>query len=95
MVITHAPAELIVSSIGNGIDRTVRWTVAARDAVASEGDRLAAENARLHREMERLQQDNCDLRASAEIWIRLYEKQLSRANHATLRLAQCTAALPR
>jgi len=83
MAVTHAPAELIVSSIGNGIDRTVRWTVARRDAAASDRDLLAGENARLRREIDRLQQENDDLRASAEIWIRMYERQLTRANFAT------------
>jgi hypothetical protein len=83
MVITHAPAELIVSSIGNGIDRTVRWTVAPTETVAPESERLVAENARLYREIERLKEENGDLRASAEIWIRMYENQLTRANLAT------------
>lgn len=36
--------------------------------------------ARLVEECRRLRADNDDLRGSAEIWIRLYERQLDRAN---------------
>jgi hypothetical protein len=43
----------------------------------SELTRLAA---RLVDECRRLRCDNDDLRGSAEIWIRLYERQLERAN---------------
>lgn len=43
----------------------------------SEVTQLAA---RLIEECRRLRSDNDDLRASAEIWIRLYERQLERAN---------------
>ena len=42
----------------------------------------AAENARQGTEIERLRQENEALRASAEIWIRMYENQLARANRA-------------
>jgi hypothetical protein len=42
---------------------------------------LAAENARLLEE-------NDALREAAALWIRLYEKQLERANHATSQNAQ-------
>ena len=38
------------------------------------------ENARLRTEIQRLRQDNDDLRASAQWWIRLYESALQRAN---------------
>lgn len=41
---------------------------------------LARENMRLLEENERLRQDNADLAASAEMWIRLYEAALVRAN---------------
>jgi hypothetical protein len=53
------------------------------------------ENARLQREVERLQQENDDLRQSADIWIRLYERQLARAKTLAELLSRCTAALPR
>lgn len=41
---------------------------------------LARENIRLLEENDRLRQENADLAASAEIWIRLYEAALARAN---------------
>ena len=41
---------------------------------------LTALAARLVDECRRLRADNDDLRGSAEIWIRLYERQLDRAN---------------
>lgn len=40
------------------------------------------ENTRLAAEICRLQEENQDLRDAAEIWIRLYERQLARANEA-------------
>lgn len=44
---------------------------------------LARENIRLAEENERLRTENADLAASAQIWIRLYEAALTRANLAT------------
>ena len=41
---------------------------------------LARENIRLLEENERLRQENADLAGSAEMWIRLYEAALARAN---------------
>ena len=49
---------------------------------------LARENARLAEENHRLRAQNADLEASAEIWIKLYEAALARANRtANLELA--------
>jgi hypothetical protein len=50
---------------------------------------LTAENARLTEELARARVRNQDLTQSAELWIRLYEAQLARANG----LARQTAAL--
>lgn len=55
---------------------------------ASERDRrerqtLQDDNRRLAAENERLIEENAALREAAAIWIRLYEKQLERANEAT------------
>ena len=58
-----------------------------RGRLLRERDDLRAENARLAAEVERLRQDNKALRESAEIWIRLYENQLSRANRTAELLA--------
>lgn len=41
---------------------------------------LSRENARLAEENHRLRAQNADLEASAEIWIKLYEAALARAN---------------
>ena len=47
-----------------------------RREILEDNRRLAGENARLSEE-------NQDLREAATLWIRLYEKQLERANRAT------------
>ena len=57
----------------------------------SEHDRLRDERGRLMREIERLTEENDDLRKSAEIWIRMYERQLARANHVNALLARGAA----
>jgi hypothetical protein len=44
--------------------------------------RLDADNARLAAEVRRLGEENQDLKKAAELWIRLYERQLARANAA-------------
>ena len=49
------------------------------------------ENAGLTLEVARLAQENEDLRASARIWIWLYEKQLERANRAAAELQALAA----
>jgi hypothetical protein len=96
MAATHASAEFRVSSsVGKGFDQAAGPTLVARDAAGSDYDRFAAENARLRRELDRLEQENDDLRKSADIWIRLYERQLARAKTLADLLARCTAALPR
>jgi hypothetical protein len=59
--------------------------------VSSLGTGFDHENARLRRELERLQQENDDLRKSADIWIRLYERQLARAKTLADSLARCAA----
>jgi hypothetical protein len=46
-----------------------------------------AESDELRRERQRLAVENEDLRASAELWIWLYERQLARANKAIRELA--------
>jgi hypothetical protein len=52
------------------------------DRLRRERDLLADENLRLKMELERVLQEKDALRESAEIWIRLYESQLERANRA-------------
>ena len=44
--------------------------------------KLDADNARLAAEIRRLREEIQDLTRAAELWIRLYERQLARANDA-------------
>lgn len=71
------------------MDSAIAWDWAeirrARTTRASVDDQvravqLARENIRLLEENERLRQENADLAGSAEMWIRLYEAALARAN---------------
>jgi hypothetical protein len=58
-------------------------------------DEVRDSNHRLTSENERLAQENEALREAAAIWIRLYERQLDRANRAAEMLAQCKEGTPR
>jgi hypothetical protein len=58
------------------------------DAPASALRKVQVEQ--LQMEIARLTQDNEDLRASAKIWIRLYECHLARADRAMSELAAVT-----
>ena len=49
---------------------------------------LHQENARLTDELQQLRRVNADLLASADLWIRLYEHALTRANQAEASLAR-------
>jgi hypothetical protein len=44
--------------------------------------KVDADNKRLDAEIRRLREENQDLKKAAELWIRLYERQLARANDA-------------
>lgn len=50
------------------------------DRLAGQAEALAGQNARLIAQNAELRRALADLEASAEIWIRLYERQLQRAN---------------
>ncbi len=50
------------------------------DSLRKRYSEVTALAARLVEECRRLRGDNNDLRGSAEIWIRMYERQLERAN---------------
>jgi hypothetical protein len=82
--------RLVVSASGR---RERSATVPPRPDAVHDVKLLQAENARLAAELERLRQENGDLREAAEIWIRMYENQLSRANRAADLLAHCANAL--
>jgi hypothetical protein len=68
----------LLQSVGNAL--------AESDRLRRERERLAEECVRLNTEIARLADDNEDLRASAELWIWLYEMQLARANAAIRQL---------
>jgi hypothetical protein len=53
-----------------------------RERERQERQDLLDENRRLTAELDRLAEENLALREAAAIWIRLYEKQLERANEA-------------
>ena len=53
-----------------------------RERERQERQDLLDENRRLAAEIDRLSEENLALREAAAIWIRLYEKQLERANEA-------------
>lgn len=59
---------------------TAPWSGDVLRSCSREILQLSSENARLTEELARARVRNQDLMQSAEIWIRLYETQLARAN---------------
>jgi hypothetical protein len=80
------------SSVKARLEQALGLSLAEADRLQTERELLSEENVRLAREIARLTQENQALRESAEIWIRMYENQLERANDAVRRLAACTDA---
>jgi hypothetical protein len=62
------------------LERTIAMVLEGRDRLRRERESLGEENRKLSEEVARLAQENEDLRISAEIWIRMYEHALARAN---------------
>jgi hypothetical protein len=62
------------------LERAVRLAFGDRERLRDERNQFAEENQRLASELKRLIDENEALREAARIWIRLYEKQLDRAN---------------
>jgi hypothetical protein len=62
------------------LERAMRLAFGERERLRGERNLLADENVRLSLEIKRLTEENAALREAARIWIRLYEKQLDRAN---------------
>lgn len=69
------------------LERAIRLAFGEREQLRGERMHLAEENTRLTLELRRLGEENAALREAARIWIRLYEKQLERANRVTKQLA--------
>jgi hypothetical protein len=88
MHLLHVAAEtaslepLQTAEVPSPLERAVRLAFGERTKLRDERDRLADDNLRLSSEVRRLADENCALREAARIWIRLYEKQLERANRS-------------
>lgn len=72
----HAPVDV---SFDSGSDSAMGLAISARERPRRE---LLEDNRRLAAENARLSEENHALREAATLWIRLYEKQLERANQA-------------
>jgi hypothetical protein len=70
------------------LEQAVACALAESDKLRRDRARLADESVRLNTEIARLADENEDLRASAELWIWLYEIQLARANAAVRELQE-------
>lgn len=64
------------------VEHAVGLAFGERDQLRQQAGALARQVARLTEELSRVRQENQDLRQAADIWIRLYERQLTRANEA-------------
>jgi chromosome segregation ATPase len=73
------------------LHKAVGQVLAESDRLRRERERLAAKSVQLTEEVSRLKAENEDLRASAELWIWLYENQLDRANQAIRKLDPYTS----
>jgi predicted RNase H-like nuclease (RuvC/YqgF family) len=76
----HLVGETVVGTINplSGTGAAMQRALEEHRACRREIQRLNMENGRLASELEQARALNDDLRGSAEIWIRLYEAQLSR-----------------
>jgi hypothetical protein len=84
-----APAAAAHPTSGKSdIEQAVACALAESDCLRRDRERLADETVRLSTEIARLADENEDLRASAELWIWLYEIQLARANAAVRELQE-------
>ncbi|HET7216576.1 MAG TPA: hypothetical protein VFJ02_00950 [Vicinamibacterales bacterium] len=74
------------------LEHAVGLAFGEREQLRQQAGALSRQVKSLTAEIERLRQENTDLREAAAIWIRMYERQLSRANQAARRLAEDPAA---
>jgi hypothetical protein len=94
MFMSQAPADLAIEStpamgIRARLGQAVGLTFGERDRWRTERAELRAALRQLASENERLAQENQALHEAAAIWIRLYEKQLERANRTAELLSAC------
>jgi hypothetical protein len=96
MPLTQSAVEIrVASSMRARFEHAVGQAFREREHLRRECEDIRAENARLADELERSRDENLALRESAEIWIRMYENQLARANRASELLAQCAGTVSR
>jgi LPS sulfotransferase NodH len=96
MRVTQSAVDIrLTSSRTARLEQAVGLALAERARLLRECEDFGAENARLGTDLERLRQENEALRESAEIWIRMYESQLARANRASEMLARSADGLSR
>jgi hypothetical protein len=77
-----SPRRQAARRIASRLEQATGLPLDQQDSLRRELADLDADNARLAVEVRRLQEENQDLRDAAHIWIRLYERQLARANEA-------------
>ena len=85
MGLLHSSEDVVTAPSEKGpspLVRAVRLAFGEGERLREEREHLAAENRRLTSELARLNEENASLREAATIWIRLYEKQLERANRS-------------
>ena len=77
-----SPRRQSARRIAGRLEQATGLPLEEQDSLRRQLADVDAENARLATEIRRLQEENQDLRDAADIWIRLYERQLTRANEA-------------
>jgi hypothetical protein len=83
MPLSQLPVDYRIHlSMKSRLERAIALALEERDRLRREREWIREENRRLTMEVARLAQENEALRGSAEIWIRMYEQTLARANRA-------------
>ena len=68
--------------LNSRLEQALGLPIGEHEHLRRELARLDGDNARQAAEIGRLREENQDLKKAAELWIRLYERQLARANDA-------------
>jgi len=94
MPVVHSPVNVEIPhkpGVLARLEEAVGLDFGEREHLRRKTAALTEEIGQLTQEIQRLRQENRDLRDAAAMWIRMYERQLSRANCAT---RQIEAAAP-
>lgn len=97
MLVLHSSVDGEVShkpGVRARLEQAVGLAFGEREHLRRKTAALADEIGQLTKEVQHLRQENRDLRDAAAIWIRMYERQLSRANSATRQLEAATPPAP-